>query len=196
MDGCPPGLELSEADIQPQLTRRRPGQSALSTPRDEKDRVQIHSGTERGYTLGTPISLQVKNEDQRPHDYGDMNTIPRPSHADFTYQEKYGIRASSGGGRSSARETIARVAAGAIAEKVLLLAHGIEIVAFVSSVGSEHLFPRDEPHSTANPAFLKLISSITREQVDSFIPVRCPDKEAVCLRFSIIHFVLPSAVIT
>jgi len=106
VDGVPPGLPLTEADIQPQLSRRRPGQSALTTPRNEKDRVQIHSGTEFGYTLGTPIAMMVPNEDQRPHDYSEMDLYPRPSHADFTYLLKYGIKASSGGGRSSARETI------------------------------------------------------------------------------------------
>jgi chorismate synthase len=99
-------MALTEDDIQPQLTRRRPGQSALTTPRNEKDRVQIQSGTEFGYTLGTPIGLLVPNEDQRPHDYSEMDLYPRPSHADFTYLAKYGIKASSGGGRSSARETI------------------------------------------------------------------------------------------
>jgi chorismate synthase len=104
----PPGLQLTESDIQPQMTRRRPGQSALTTPRNEKDRVEIHSGTEFGVTLGTPIMLMVRNEDQRPKDYGSgtMDMYPRPSHADFTYMEKYGVKASSGGGRSSARETI------------------------------------------------------------------------------------------
>lgn len=108
IDGCPPGMELTEADIQPQLTRRRPGQSAITTPRDEKDKVEIQSGTEFGITLGTPIALRVLNENQRPHDYkGDkMDLFPRPSHADWTYLEKYGVKASSGGGRSSARETI------------------------------------------------------------------------------------------
>ena len=108
VDGVPPGLQLVESDIQPQMTRRRPGQSALTTPRNEKDRVEIHSGTEFGVTLGTPIMLLVKNEDHRPKDYGSgtMDKYPRPSHADFTYLEKYGIGASSGGGRSSARETI------------------------------------------------------------------------------------------
>jgi hypothetical protein len=108
VDGCPPGMALTEADIQPQMTRRRPGQSALTTPRDEKDRVEIQSGTEFGVTLGTPIAMIVTNEDQRPKDYGGstMDKYPRPSHADFTYLEKYGVKASSGGGRSSARETI------------------------------------------------------------------------------------------
>lgn len=101
-------MQLTEADIQPQMTRRRPGQSALTTPRDEKDRVEIQSGTEFGVTLGTPIGMMVRNEDQRPKDYGGstMDLYPRPSHADFTYLEKYGVKASSGGGRSSARETI------------------------------------------------------------------------------------------
>lgn len=182
MDGCPPGMELTEADIQPQMTRRRPGQSALTTPRDEKDRVQIQSGTEFGITLGTPIGLMVKNEDQRPKDYGGstMDLFPRPSHADYTYQEKYGVKASSGGGRSSARETIGRVAAGAIAEKYLSVAHGVEIVSFVTSVGDEHLFPPTATHPTAatNPLYLDLLSHITREKVDSFLPVRCPDAGA------------------
>ncbi|MCJ1429806.1 bifunctional chorismate synthase/riboflavin reductase [NAD(P)H] aro2 [Sticta canariensis] len=182
IDGCPPGMELTEDDIQPQMTRRRPGQSALTTPRDEKDRVQIQSGTEFGVTLGTPIGLLVRNEDQRPKDYGGstMDLFPRPSHADYTYQEKYGIKASSGGGRSSARETIGRVAAGAIAEKYLSLTHGVEIVSFVSSVGNEHLFPPTPEHPTAatNPLYLSLLSTITRAEVDSFLPVRCPDAEA------------------
>jgi chorismate synthase len=119
VDGCPPGMKLTEEHIQVQLDRRRPGQSNLTTKRDEKDRVQILSGTEKGFTLGTPIGLFVPNEDMRPTDYSEMNNIPRPSHADYTYQAKYGVRASSGGGRSSARETIGRVASGAIAEKWL-----------------------------------------------------------------------------
>ncbi|KAL2041238.1 hypothetical protein N7G274_006183 [Stereocaulon virgatum] len=182
VDGCPPGMALTEADIQPQLTRRRPGQSALTTPRDEKDRVMVQSGTEFGITLGTPIGLMVKNEDQRPKDYGGstMDMFPRPSHADFTYQEKYGVRASSGGGRSSARETIARVAAGTIAEKYLALAYGVEIVAFVSSVGGEHLFPPTATHPSAstNPVFLDMIDKITRNDVDAHLPVRCPNEEA------------------
>ena len=182
VDGCPPGLPLTESDIQPQMTRRRPGQSALTTPRDEKDKVEIQSGTEFGMTLGTPIALRVRNEDQRPKDYGNstMDKYPRPSHADYTYQMKYGIKASSGGGRSSARETIGRVSAGAIAEKYLSLAHGVEIVAFVDSVGDEHLFPPTPTHPTAatNPLYLDLLSKITRKDVDSFLPVRCPNQEA------------------
>lgn len=148
VDGVPPGMALSPADIQVQLTRRRPGQSALTTPRDEKDQVQIQSGVENGVTLGTPIAMLVKNQDQRPNDYKDqtLDEYPRPSHADFTYLEKYGIKASSGGGRSSARETIGRVAAGALAELYLRQTYGIEIVAFVSSVGKVHIprFPGEK----------------------------------------------------
>ncbi|KAJ5996603.1 hypothetical protein N7522_008263 [Penicillium canescens] len=182
VDGCPPGMELTEADIQPQMTRRRPGQSALTTPRDEKDRVEIQSGTEFGVTLGTPIGMMVRNEDQRPKDYGGstMDLFPRPSHADFTYLEKYGVKASSGGGRSSARETIGRVAAGAIAEKYLSLSHNVEIVAFVSSVGNEHLFPPtpEHPSASTNPEFLKMIETIDRKTVDSFAPTRCPNEAA------------------
>lgn len=163
VDGCPPGLALTEADIQPQLTRRRPGQSAISTPRQEEDQVMILSGTEQGITLGTPIGLLVKNKDQRPGDYKEMSQIPRPSHADYTYQMKYGVRASSGGGRSSARETIGRVAAGAIAEKFLKETFGVEIVAWVSAVGELQAADLSE----APPS---------REQVDQTI-IRCPDPE-------------------
>ena len=181
VDGCPPGMELTEDDIQPQMTRRRPGQSNITTPRNEKDRVQIQSGTEFGVTLGTPIGMLVLNEDQRPKDYGNqtMDRFPRPSHADWTYLEKYGVKASSGGGRSSARETIGRVAAGAIAEKYLRLAYGVEIVAFTSSVGNVHLFPPtpEHPSPSTNPAFLSLVNTIDRKTVDSFLPARCPDEE-------------------
>jgi chorismate synthase len=164
IDGCPPGMGLTEADIQPQLDRRRPGQSAISTERDEKDRVTIQSGTENGLTLGTPISVFVPNEDQRPGDYKKMADIPRPSHADYTYQMKYGIRASSGGGRSSARETIGRVCAGTIAEKYLKEQFGTEIVAWVTSVSD---ITSQEPD----------MLSINRSEVDQRI-IRCPDEKA------------------
>jgi chorismate synthase len=161
VDGCPPGIELCEADIQVQLDRRRPGQSKLTTDRQEADRVSILSGVENGRTLGTPIALLVPNKDQRPGDYRSMAAIPRPSHADFTYQAKYGIRASSGGGRSSARETIGRVAAGAIAEKVLQRTYGVEIVAWVSAV-SDIQGPEID------------MGAISRDQIDTNL-VRCPD---------------------
>lgn len=178
IDGCPSGLLLTESDIQIQLDRRRPGQSSLTTPRSESDQVRILSGTENGVTLGTPIGLMVPNLDQRPGDYGSMSTVPRPSHADFTYQMKYGVRAISGGGRSSARETIARVAAGAIAEKFLVKEHGIEIVAWVESVGSIEGGPVDQasltrqmidqsPARTPNPAAAKAMIELISEVRDS-----------------------------
>ena len=163
IDGCPANLELCEKDIQPQLSRRRPGQSNLTTPRDEVDKVIILSGCENGKTLGTPIGLMVNNLDQKPNDYKEMSNVPRPSHADFTYQEKYGNRASSGGGRSSARETIGRVAAGAIAEKWLKLNYDLEIISWVSEVGN----------ISANHISHK---EITRDLVDSNL-IRCPDQK-------------------
>jgi chorismate synthase len=215
VENCPPGMsfiycltsgmQLTEADVQVQLSRRRPGQSALTTPvfpivppltqRDEKDRVQIQSGTEFNTTLGTPIGMLVQNLDQRPHDYSEMDLYPRPSHADWTYLQKYGVKASSGGGRSSARETIGtspswylipgRVAAGAIAEKYLKLAHNIEIVAFVSSVGKIHMptssssngvSDADDDESPITSDYLKLLQTISREQIDGD-STRCPDAE-------------------
>jgi chorismate synthase len=164
VDGCPPLLPLTEADIQPQLDRRRPGQSRLSTDREETDTVTILSGTENGLTLGTPIALLVPNKDQRPADYAALQQVPRPSHADYTYQLKYGIRAVSGGGRSSARETIGRVAAGAVAEKFLRKRYGAEIVAWVSSVGEI-----DAPEID--------MAAIDRASVDRSA-VRCPQAES------------------
>src|SRR6185295_10398442 len=134
VDGCPPRLALTEADIQPDLDRRRPGQSKIVTPRKDADRVQILSGTFEGKTLGTPISMWVRNEDQRPEAYSEMATKFRPSHADYTYQAKFGVRAWPGGGRTSARETIGRVAAGAIAKKILRERHGVEVLAYVRQV--------------------------------------------------------------
>jgi chorismate synthase len=164
IDGCLPKMPLDEADIQPQLDRRRPAQSKLTTTRKEADRVSILSGVQNGNTLGTPIALLVKNTDQRPADYDQMRSVPRPSHADYTYQMKYGIRALSGGGRSSARETIGRVAAGAIAEKYLSERYGIEIVAWVSAV-----YTIEAP--------LPDLASVSRQEVDRSA-VRCPDLQA------------------
>jgi len=164
IDGCPPGLDLTEKDIQAQLDRRRPGQSTLSTDRQEADQVTILSGTENGKTLGTPIALQVANKDHRPKDYTGMQDIPRPSHADYTYQMKYGIRASSGGGRSSARETISTVASGAVAAKILKEKYDIDIIAWVSSVGEIEAAGIDP-------------ETITMNDVDKSI-VRCPDSAA------------------
>lgn len=178
-------MKLQESDVQKQLSRRRPGQSHLTTPRDEKDQVEIHSGTEFGTTLGTPIMMLVRNQDQRPHDYSANATdaYPRPSHADWTYLQKYGVKASSGGGRSSARETIGRVAAGAIAEKYLEEAYGIQIVAFVSSVGRVKVPSTgpvdtggeedDDVESPISVEYLEMLNNISRQEVDASL-VRCP----------------------
>lgn len=135
IDGCPPRLPLTEADIQPDLDRRRPGQSDIVTPRKEADRCSILSGTFQGKTLGSPICIMVPNTDARPEAYREMETLYRPSHADFTYQAKYGIRNWTGGGRASARETIGRVAAGAIAKKILrTLYPEWEVLAYVTAI--------------------------------------------------------------
>jgi len=135
VDGCPPGLALSEADLQPDLDRRRPGRNRLMSARAEEDKVKILSGVADGLTTGTPIALVIESTDQRPKAYDGMATLFRPSHADFTYQAKYHHRARSGGGRASARETAARVAAGGVAKKLLAERLGVDIVAWVDRVG-------------------------------------------------------------
>ncbi len=133
IDGCPPGIPLDETDIQPLLDRRRPGTSPLSSPRQETDRVEILSGVFEGKTTGTPIAMIVRNSDMQSEDYDELREKFRPGHADFTYQEKYGIRDHRGGGRSSGRETIGRVAAGALAMKYLAM-HGITVSGRIVSV--------------------------------------------------------------
>jgi chorismate synthase len=166
VDGCPPRLHVTREDIQKDLDRRRPGQSRITTPRDEADSVEIMSGLNPEFiTLGTPIAMLVRNKDQRSQDYldNDMKVAYRPSHADATYDAKYGVRAIAGGGRSSARETIGRVAAGAIARKILKNYNGIEILAYVSKV--QDIETTNVDHDT-----------FTMEDVDSNI-VRCPDSE-------------------
>ncbi|PFH32748.1 putative chorismate synthase [Besnoitia besnoiti] len=135
IDGLPPRLPLSVEDVQPQLNRRRPGQGPVSTQRAERDRAHILSGVEDGYTLGSPVAILVWNEDRRPEDYGGLCTLPRPGHGDFAYHAKYHIHARSGGGRSSARETLARVAAGAVVEKWLRRDYGTTVTAWVCQVG-------------------------------------------------------------
>lgn len=162
IDGCPPRLPLSEEDIQFELDRRRPGQSDITTPRKESDTAKIVSGVFEGQTLGTPIAIYVPNGDQRPSAYTEMKDKFRPSHADFTYQTKFGIRNHEGGGRSSARETIGRVAAGAIAKKILSLAGNIETRAYITQV-----------HDIEMPALERFPSL---EEVEAS-PVRCPHPE-------------------
>lgn len=160
VDGCPPRLDLSEADIQPDLDRRAPGQSALVTQRKESDAVKIVSGVFEGKTLGTPIAMTIANEDQRSGDYSEMKEKYRPSHADYTYDAKFGIRDWRGGGRTSARETAARVAAGAIAKKALGQLGSVDVVAWVSKV-----------HKLSVECD---VETVTLEQVEA-TPIRCPD---------------------
>ena len=140
VDGCPAGLKLAERDIQLELNKRRPGQNKYASPRNESDKVEILSGVFEGYTLGTPIAMLVRNKDQRPRDYSNIKNVYRPGHADYTFDEKYGHRDYRGGGRSSARETIGRVAAGAIAKKILD-EFGIEIKGYTISVGDVTIDP-------------------------------------------------------
>ncbi len=160
IDGCPPRLALTEADVQPDLDRRRPGQSSIVTPRKEADTVQILSGIFEGKTLGTPIMMWVKNTDARPEAYSEMAEKFRPSHADYTYFAKYGFRNWQGGGRSSARETIGRVAAGAVAKKLLKQQFGVEVLAFVKQV--QKISAEVD------------VNKVTLKEVESNI-VRCPD---------------------
>lgn len=161
VDGCPPNLEISENDIQIELDRRRPGQSHITTPRNEADQIKIYSGVFEGKTTGTPIMLMAFNKDARSQDYNEIGKIFRPSHADYTYQMKYGIRDFRGSGRASARETLARVAAGAIAKKFLAEKHNIEIYSYVEQVGNIR----------ADIDF----SNVQKSAIENSI-VRCPDE--------------------
>ena len=160
IDGCPAGLRIDEGFIQSELTRRKPGQSKITTQRKEDDLFKILSGVFEGKTTGTPIAIVIENEDQRSKDYSHLENTFRPSHADYTYQEKYGVRDHRGGGRRSARETAARVAAGAVA-KLLLKEHGVDISAYVSQVGD-----------IKAPHYTQLNLSETENSI-----VRCPDKQ-------------------
>ena len=163
VDGCPPRLALDVAEVQRDLDRRRPGQSQLTTPRDEADRAEILSGVFEGRTLGTPIAILVRNLDARPSAYEDMKDVFRPSHADFTTEAKYGFRNWQGGGRASARETVGRVAAGAIARKLLATLGGVEVLAWVRRV--------HEIEAKVDLAGVRLADVEAN-------PVRCPDPEA------------------
>jgi chorismate synthase len=159
IDGCPARLPLDVSEIQAELDRRRPGQSKITTQRKESDTAEILSGVQDGLTLGTPIAILVRNADHRSRDYDEMQSKYRPSHADFAYDQKYGIRAWSGGGRASARETIGRVAAGAIAKKILAT-FGVEVIAYVETI--QNLRANIDPNT------------VTQTEVESNI-VRCPD---------------------
>src|SRR5918998_635416 len=163
IDGVPAGLELSAADRQPDLNRRRPGQSKVTTQRKEADEAEILSGVFEGKTTGTSIAILIRNEDERSRDYADIKDKYRPGHADYTFDAKYGFRDYRGGGRSSARETNVRVAAGAVAKKLLHHLHGVRVVAYVKQIGRIAA-------DIADP------SAVTLEQVESNI-VRCPDPQ-------------------
>lgn len=153
IDGCPPGMELSEADIQPELDRRKPGTSKYVTQRKEDDKVRILSGAFEGRTTGTPIALLIENTDQRSYDYTKIQQVFRPNHADYAYIQKYGIRDHRGGGRSSARETAVRVAAGAVAKKWLRQQYGIEVRGYLAQVGDIALELKDWDAVNANAFF-------------------------------------------
>ena len=173
IDGCPPKIEISEAEIQQELDRRRPGQSKFTTQRKEEDCCEILSGVFEGKTLGTPIAILVRNKDARPEDYAEIAKKFRPSHADFTYEAKYGIRNWQGGGRASARETIGRVAAGAVAKKILsVLCPGAEIVAYVARI--------HEITAEINRSVVK-IKDVEKNAV------RCPDAAAAKKMASLIE---------
>jgi len=179
IDGCPPGLELGVEDIQAELDLRKPGQSELTTPRKEPDRVEILSGVFEGRTLGTSITLVIFNRDMRPYDYSKIKELYRPGHADYTYQQKYGRRDYRGGGRSSGRETAARVAAGAVARK-LLAAKGIQIVSFARMIGgvwldAEEPGMREEPGRVAANPEGERIAALRSDIYGS--KVRCPHPE-------------------
>ena len=160
LDGCPPKLKININLIQNELDRRRPGQSKITTPRNEDDKLEILSGLKEGITLGTPIAMLVRNKDQRPGDYSNLEQVFRPSHADGTYHLKYGIQAGSGGGRASARETIGRVAAGSIAKQLLKNLFNTEILSWVKRI--------HDIDSQVNK------NKLTLSKIDSNI-VRCPD---------------------
>lgn len=174
IDGCPPKLAIDTAEIQAELDRRRPGQSKITTPRKETDTCEIISGVFQGKTLGTPITVLVRNKDTRPQDYSEMEASYRPSHADATYDAKYGIRNWQGGGRSSARETIGRVAAGAIAKKVLKQVAGVEIIGYVKRIKDLEGVVDSQ--------------TVSLEEVESNI-VRCPDSECAQKMIELIEMV-------
>jgi chorismate synthase len=174
LEGCPPRLAIDVAEIQHDLDRRRPGQSVLTTPRDEADQAEILSGVFEGQTLGTPIGILVRNKDARPSAYKSIRDVYRPSHADFTTEAKYGVRDWQGGGRASARETIGRVAAGAIARKLLKEAVGVEVLAWVSQV--------QDIGSKVDAETVRL------EEIDAN-DVRCPDPDAATSMYERIDLV-------
>ncbi len=189
VDGCPPGMELSEADIQVDLDRRRPGRNRHTTQRNEPDQVQILSGVFEGKTTGTPIGLLVENKDQRSKDYGDIKDKFRPGHADYTYQQKYGIRDYRGGGRSSARETTMRVAAGAIAKKYLKERLGVEVRGYLSQLGPIELGATDFSAIDDNAFFCADPARV--EELDKFMDELREQGDSIGAKISVLASNVP-----
>ena len=189
IDGCPPGMALSEADIQGDLDRRRPGQNRHTTQRNEPDQVRILSGVFEGKTTGTPIGLIVENMDQRSKDYGDIKNKFRPGHADYTYQQKYGIRDYRGGGRSSARETTMRVAAGAVARKYLKDRLGVEVRGYLSQLGPIELEARDFDSIDDNAFFCADPDRI--EELDKFMDELREQGDSIGAKISVLASNVP-----
>ncbi|MDJ0939237.1 MAG: chorismate synthase [Woeseiaceae bacterium] len=189
VDGCPPGLPLEEADIQADLDRRRPGRSRHTTQRNEPDQVQILSGVFEGQTTGTPIGLVIHNKDQRSKDYGDIKDKFRPGHADFTYQHKYGIRDYRGGGRSSARETTMRVAAGAIARKYLATRLGLSIRGYLSQLGPIELAGTDLSIVDDNPFFAADPGKL--DELESFMDALREEGDSIGAKISVLASNMP-----
>jgi chorismate synthase len=183
IDGCPPGMALTEADIQADLERRRPGRSRHTTQRKEPDEVQILSGVFEGVTTGTPIGLLIENTDQRSRDYGDIKDKFRPGHADYTYQQKYGIRDYRGGGRSSARETTMRVAAGAVARKYLQDKLGVEIRGYLAQLGPIELDAVDLGAVDQNPFFCADPSRI--DELEAFMDALRKEGDSIGAKISV-----------
>ena len=189
VDGCPPGLPLSENDLQPDLDRRKPGQSKYTTQRREGDQVEILSGVFEGVTTGTPIGLLVRNEDQKSKDYGAIKDVFRPAHADYTYHHKYGVRDYRGGGRSSARETTMRVAAGAIAKKYLRSHAGISIKGYLSGIGALRPQPVDLSIVDDNPFFCPDASML--DEIAALIDAVRKDGDSIGAEVSVVASGVP-----
>jgi chorismate synthase len=189
IDGCPPGMDLCEADIQGDLDRRRPGRNRHTTQRNEPDQVQIWSGVFEGKTTGTPIGLIVENMDQRSKDYGDIKDKFRPGHADYTYQQKYGIRDYRGGGRSSARETTMRVAAGAVAKKYLFERLGIEVRGYLSQLGPLVLDGKDFSSIDDNAFFCADPSRV--DELDKFMDELREQGDSIGAKISVLASNVP-----
>ena len=190
IDGCPPGFELSEADIQPDLDRRKPGTSRHTTQRRESDEVEILSGVFEGKTTGTPIGLLIRNTDQRSKDYSDIKELFRPGHADLTYERKYGLRDYRGGGRSSARETAMRVAAGAVAKKYLKLRYGISIQGYLAQLGPIKIDKLDWDAVEQNPFFCPDAEKVA--ELESYMDALRKEGNSVGARINVVASGVPA----